>query len=87
MYTAFNKAADATIDDELLGEAARIVIESHLGSTSGLQRRLKVGYVRAGNIMNELEAKGIVGPYRGSMPREVLVRTLDECGLSDCNYK
>ncbi len=67
-------------DDPLLWEAAQIVVESQLGSTSGLQRRLKVGYARAGRIMDMLEQKGVVGPPDGSKPREVL---LDEDGLED----
>ena len=66
-------------DDPLLWEAARLVVESQLGSTSGLQRRLKVGYARAGRIMDMLEEKGVVGPPDGSKPREVL---LDEEGLA-----
>lgn len=66
-------------DDPLIWEAARIVVESQLGSTSGLQRRLKVGYARAGRIMDMLEEKGVVGPPDGSKPREVL---LDEEGLA-----
>ena len=60
-------------DDPLLWDAAKIVVESQLGSTSGLQRRLKVGYARAGRIMDMLEEKGIVGPPDGSKPREVLL--------------
>ena len=60
-------------DDPLLWDAARIVVDSQLGSTSGLQRRLKVGYARAGRIMDMLEEKGIVGPPDGSKPREVLL--------------
>ena len=60
-------------DDPLLWEAADIVVTSGLGSTSMLQRRLKVGYARAGRIMDMLEAKGIVGPPDGSKPREVVV--------------
>lgn len=67
-------------DDPLMWEAAHIVVESQLGSTSGLQRRLKVGYARAGRIMDMLEEKGIVGPPDGSKPREVL---LDEEGLAE----
>lgn len=66
-------------DDPLIWEAAHIVVESQLGSTSGLQRRLKVGYARAGRIMDMLEEKGVVGPPDGSKPREVL---LDEEGLA-----
>ncbi len=67
-------------DDPLVWEAAQIVVDSQLGSTSGLQRRLKVGYARAGRIMDMLESKGIVGPPDGSKPREVL---LDEAGLEE----
>jgi S-DNA-T family DNA segregation ATPase FtsK/SpoIIIE len=60
-------------DDPLLWDAADIVITSGMGSTSLLQRRLKVGYARAGRIMDMLESKGVVGPPDGSRPREVLV--------------
>lgn len=67
-------------DDPLVWEAAQIVVDSQLGSTSGLQRRLKVGYARAGRIMDMLEAKGVVGPPEGSKPREVL---LDKDGLEE----
>lgn len=71
--------AEPQDDDPLMWEAAHIVVESQLGSTSGLQRRLKVGYARAGRIMDMLEEKGVVGPPDGSKPREVL---LDEEGLA-----
>lgn len=67
-------------DDPLIWEAARIVVDSQLGSTSSLQRALSVGYARAGRIMDMLEAKGVVGPANGSKPREVL---LDKDGLED----
>ncbi|MDP2299805.1 MAG: DNA translocase FtsK, partial [Actinomycetota bacterium] len=60
-------------DDPLLWEAADMVVTSGMGSTSLLQRRLKVGYARAGRIMDMLESKGIVGPPDGSRPREVQV--------------
>ena len=59
-------------DDPLVWEAADIVVTSGMGSTSLLQRRLKVGYARAGRIMDLLEQKGIVGPPDGSKPRELL---------------
>ena len=73
--------ADAPKDDDpLIWEAARIVVDSQLGSTSSLQRALSVGYARAGRIMDMLEAKGVVGPANGSKPREVL---LDKDGLED----
>ncbi|MDZ4180909.1 MAG: DNA translocase FtsK 4TM domain-containing protein [Coriobacteriia bacterium] len=60
-------------DDPLIWEAADIVVTSGMGSTSLLQRRLKVGYARAGRIMDMLESKGIVGQPDGSRPRDVLV--------------
>lgn len=64
-------------DDPLVWEAAEIVISTGLGSTSNLQRRLKVGYSRAGRIMDQLEEKGIVGSANGSKPREVLIDALE----------
>ena len=64
-------------DDPLVWEAADICISAGFGSTSNLQRRLKVGYSRAGRIMDQLEEKGIVGPANGSKPREVLVDALE----------
>ena len=69
-----------TDDDPLIWEAAQIIVDSQLGSTSGLQRQLSVGYARAGRIMDMLEAKGVVGPPNGSKPREVL---LDREGLEE----
>ena len=76
-------------DDPLVWEAAQIVVESQLGSTSGLQRRLKVGYARAGRIMDMLEAKGIVGPASGSKPREVLLNEdeLEDLRVQDAKYR
>lgn len=71
----------STADDPLLWEAADIVVSSGLGSTSNIQRRLSVGYSRAGRIMDMLEEKGIVGPPNGSRPREVLVDAMELEGL------
>lgn len=64
-------------DDPLLWDAAELVVSSGFGSTSNIQRRFKVGYSRAGRIMDMLESKGVVGPANGSKPREVLIDTLE----------
>jgi S-DNA-T family DNA segregation ATPase FtsK/SpoIIIE len=60
--------------DDLFEEAARTIVGIGQGSTSLLQRRMKIGYARAGRLMDELEKAGIVGPPDGSKPRDVLVR-------------
>jgi len=74
---------EGEFDDELINQAAKLVITHQQGSTSLLQRRLKVGYSRAGRLMDQLETIGVVGPFQGSKAREVLVddRWLLERGL------
>ncbi|MCB0663144.1 MAG: DNA translocase FtsK 4TM domain-containing protein [Saprospiraceae bacterium] len=59
--------------DDMFEDAARLVVQNQHGSTSMIQRRLKLGYNRAGRIMDQMEALGIVGPSEGSKPREVLI--------------
>jgi len=69
------EAVDLTKRDAKFEECARIVVTSQSGSTSMLQRKLGLGYNRAGKIMDQLEAAGIVGPQSGSKPRDVMVTT------------
>ncbi|MEK4510371.1 DNA translocase FtsK [Paenibacillus sp. FSL K6-2524] len=59
--------------DELYDQAVQIILEAKQASVSLLQRRMRVGYTRAGRLIDSMEARGIVGPYEGSKPREVLI--------------
>jgi S-DNA-T family DNA segregation ATPase FtsK/SpoIIIE len=80
-YTDIDDQGDApagfedggSLDDPLLEEAVKVVIQSGMASASGLQRRLRVGFTRAGRIVDMMEAVGIVGPSDGARPREILV--------------
>ena len=65
---------DPSERDKLFGEAAKIVVMTQQGSASMLQRKLKLGYNRAGRIVDQLEAAGIIGPFEGSKAREVLIK-------------
>ena len=64
--------------DKLFNEVAEYVVSTQLGSTSNLQRKFEIGFNRAGKLMDQLEGAGIVGPAKGSKPREILVKTVDE---------
>jgi DNA segregation ATPase FtsK/SpoIIIE, S-DNA-T family len=72
------KNIDLKNRDKLFEDCARLVVQMQSGSTSNLQRRLNLGYNRAGRIMDQLEAAGIVGPAAGSKPREVYFKTESE---------
>ena len=69
------KEFDLSDRDSLFDDAARLIVQSQSGSTSLLQRRMKLGYNRAGRLMDQLEAAGIVGPNQGSKVRDVLIKT------------
>jgi S-DNA-T family DNA segregation ATPase FtsK/SpoIIIE len=70
-----DREIDLLSRDPLFNEAATLIVQSQMGSTSMIQRRLKLGYNRAGRLMDQLEAAGIVGPSKGSKVREVLFKT------------
>ncbi len=68
-------SVDMSKRDPYFEEVARYVVNAQLGSTSNIQRKFEIGFNRAGRIMDQLEVAGIVGPAKGSKPREVLVQT------------
>ena len=72
------KDFDMSDRDPLFADAARVIVASQQGSTSMIQRRLKLGYNRAGRLMDQLEGAGIVGQNEGSKAREVLVKSMEE---------
>jgi S-DNA-T family DNA segregation ATPase FtsK/SpoIIIE len=73
-----SKELDPDSRDELFAEAARLIVQNQQGSTSLIQRKLKLGYNRAGRIIDQLESAGIVGPFEGSKAREVRFRDLTQ---------
>jgi S-DNA-T family DNA segregation ATPase FtsK/SpoIIIE len=69
------KDFDLSDRDSYFEDAARLIVQNQVGSTSLLQRRMKLGYNRAGRLMDQLEAAGVVGPNQGSKARDVLIKT------------
>ncbi|VEF48349.1 spore DNA translocase [Bacillus freudenreichii] len=66
------------VDDELYDEAVQLIVEMQTASVSMLQRRFRIGYTRAARLIDEMEARGVVGPYEGSKPRTVLISQTEE---------
>jgi S-DNA-T family DNA segregation ATPase FtsK/SpoIIIE len=78
---AVGSKADLNELDSMFNEAASVLVKHQSGSTSLIQRKLRLGYNRAGSIIDQLEAAGIVGPFEGSKARKVLVK--DEIALQE----
>jgi S-DNA-T family DNA segregation ATPase FtsK/SpoIIIE len=82
-YVGENEGGTADVDlrnrDEMFDDAARLIVSNQVGSTSMIQRKFSIGYNRAGRLMDQLEAAGIVGPSEGSKARQVLIQ--DEYSL------
>ena len=75
--TSDREEIDLADRDPMFDDAARVIVNNQQGSTSLIQRKMKLGYNRAGRIMDQLEAAGIVGPFEGSKAREVLITDLN----------
>ena len=75
--TATDDGEGASDEDPMLNEAIKVVVEIGQASTSLLQRKLKLGYGRASRIIDQMEARGIIGPYEGSKPRQVLISSAE----------
>jgi S-DNA-T family DNA segregation ATPase FtsK/SpoIIIE len=76
-----SRETDPDSRDELFAEAARLIVQNQQGSTSLIQRKLKLGYNRAGRIIDQLESAGIVGPFEGSKARDVRFKDLTQLEL------
>ncbi|MGP4080167.1 DNA translocase FtsK [Pseudalkalibacillus sp. R45] len=66
------------VEDELFDDAVNLIVDMQTASVSMLQRRFRIGYTRAARLIDAMEARGIVGPYEGSKPREVLISSIDQ---------
>ncbi|MDQ0253653.1 S-DNA-T family DNA segregation ATPase FtsK/SpoIIIE [Evansella vedderi] len=71
------------VDDDLYDDAVQLVVEMQTASVSMLQRRFRIGYTRAARLIDEMEVRGIVGPYEGSKPREVLITKTEDQEVSN----
>ena len=81
-----SKDFDVNDKDPLFEDAARLIVQNQVGSTSLLQRRMKLGYNRAGRLMDQLEAAGVVGPNQGSKARDVLIKTESDLNQHLANF-
>ncbi|WP_096189067.1 FtsK/SpoIIIE family DNA translocase [Evansella halocellulosilytica] len=73
-----SEVVNSEVDDDLYDDAVQLIAEMQTASVSMLQRRFRIGYTRAARLIDEMEARGIVGPYEGSKPREVLISKSEE---------
>ncbi len=78
-FTAHKEIAES--EDELYSDAVELIIEANQASVSFLQRRLRIGYNRAARLIDEMEAKGVIGPYEGTKPRKVIINNKSDNSL------
>jgi S-DNA-T family DNA segregation ATPase FtsK/SpoIIIE len=77
METPSNREPILDVSPEDVEQAIDIIRQTRLATVTCLQRRLRIGYVRAARIMDELESRGIIGPVRGTEPRQIFLATLE----------